>query len=662
MPGATSLLIAVALLLLIPDGAAAPRAVAPGSVVDIKGSTPEWRNLLVEAVQVDGVTVRLGADVDIDLTNVPPISVGRGVTLTSVTSFGGAKSRNDPRKPLRQARSGNALGPRLFTRARPKGQFTVECFPGGSLNDNVRFSGFRLHGPDFGIGSGDSRLQVGILVVNCVGVEISNMDLAGWSGAAIRVVDEPRFDGAGRIERPEQVTVRGNYIHHNQHEGGNGYGVDVSLGGTALIQENVFDFNRHAIAGHGKSDGYRAERNLVLKGGGYHRLGFHTHEFDMHGSGNCGLSGLVNDSSWNCGRAGGLIAIHDNAFQYASDNAIKIRGTPQIEATILRNVFALDQLNDGTVTTGAIALTEGRKNITIGSGPNANVTGYDSFGKYGICDFDGDGKDDLFLATGATWWYSSSGEFQWTYLKQATERLDQLRLGYIDGDGRCDVLAANGAAWELSSAGFASWRSLGTFNAPLGEVVLGRFGPPGPGRTSSAFRRAPDGQWYVTSLAAPGWRPAQSSSIQLAKLRFGDFTGDGITDVLAVQGGRWSISQSATGSWQTLNAKLSQDVASLLIADVDADGRDDIVRYQKSGATSLTSSVSWGGRSDWVRLANVNAAALTGVGGAPVALRLYPFAGRFDAAPGADLLLVDVSRIGRFTNRAGTAWNSQYAY
>jgi hypothetical protein len=36
----------------------------------------------------------------------------------------------------------------------------------------------------------------------------------------------------------------------------------------------------------------------------------------------------------------------------------------------------------------------------------------DTFGEYfSQCDFDGDGIDDLFLATGETWWYSSSGKF-----------------------------------------------------------------------------------------------------------------------------------------------------------------------------------------------------------------------------------------------------------
>jgi Right handed beta helix region len=646
------------------------RAVSPGSTVDIKGSTAEWRDLLVEALGTPGTTIRLGPDVDIDLTSVGPIIVRRGVTLTSVRNFpsdSGSRDQGRNAKPLFPARASNANGPRLYTRGHPRGLLQIPCTadPAIGLNDNVHLSNFRLQGPDYNIESSDDHLQIGIIVDSCVGVEISNMEISGWSWAGIRITDDPKNFGGGRIKKGEDVVIRGNYIHNNQHSGANGYGIDVATGATALIEENVFDSNRHSISGNGGSDGYWAERNLVLKGGGYHKLGFHTHVFDMHGTGNCGVRGIVNDSAWNCGRAGGLIAIYDNAFQYDAENDIKIRGTPEIEASILRNVFPHSRLEGGTVLSGGIALTEGKKNISIGKGLNANLTGYDSYGKYGICDFDGDGKDDLFLATGATWWYSSSGEFQWTYLRQARERIDQLKLGYINGDNRCDVLAANGDSWEVADGGTAPWRAIGNFAVPMKEVVLGRFGPPvaGLGQTSHAFRRAADGQWYVTSLAAPQWTPAQSSSIPLSKLRFADFTGDGVTDVLAVQGGRWSISESGTGSWQTLNPKLSQSVDALPIGDVDNDGRADVMRFEKSGTNALRVSVSWGGRGDWTALTTMTGIALPAPT-APVGttLPLFAFTGRFDAGGGADLLVVDVKRNGRFANRSGTMWNSQYPY
>ena len=45
----------------------------------------------------------------------------------------------------------------------------------------------------------------------------------------------------------------------------------------------------------------------------------------------------------------------------------------------------------------------------------------------------------------------------------------------------------------------------------------------------------------------------------MSELRFGDFTGDGVTDVLAVRHGRWVISESARTEWSPLNPDLGDD-------------------------------------------------------------------------------------------------------
>ena len=65
-----------------------------------------------------------------------------------------------------------------------------------------------------------------------------------------------------------------------------------------------------------------------------------------------------------------------------------------------------------------------------------NTVQADTYGQYGVCDFDGDGKDDLFLPTGANWWYSSAGKMHWTFLAPHTERLNQVGIGDLTGDGR----------------------------------------------------------------------------------------------------------------------------------------------------------------------------------------------------------------------------------
>lgn len=689
------------------------------------------RRRLIESVKVPNTTVLLGPNVVLDFSTATldelTLRFGRCVTLKSVDSFppdrvtadvdrvgpvmrdrGETPERTPPGQPwarrlppgfrIPDAVIGQPAGPARTPRSRgpllkygphrlnpvdPNDPFAplrkrtgvfllVGCSADsgpGDLGDHVRISGFRIHGPSFGQQSVE---DIGIRIFRCLDVEVSNMEIAGWGGNGIEVLDDPQ-QGPGqeppnnrpgdRIGRPEQVRIFGNYIHHNQHpregllEGhAAGYGVSVHHGAWAQVHQNVFDSNRHAIAAAGDTGGYEAYWNLVLKGGGYHYAGFYTHQFDIHGSGDNGFGGQAGIQFW----------FAHNAFQYLRGPAIKIRGRPRVGVYIHDNVFAHEGLEDDWGD-DAIHVHSRNDLDVIKLGPN-NAIDFDSYGRYGVCDFDGDGVDDLFLATGQTWWYSSFGEFQWTYLTARTERLNQVRLGYFDDDLRCDVLTENGREWVIASGGTSPWQSIGAFGAPLSEVAFGQFDPARrdhrPGvtrRTTHAFRRLGNGQWQVTSLSAPGWRNVQSSSFPMKALRFGDFTGDGVTDVLAVNGGRWAISESATGSWRNLNPHLSDNVGPLLIADLNHNNIDDIIRLEaKSAGTGLrvTWWVSDDGRSKWRRLKSYDM---------PIT-KLYGFAGRFGVAPGGGVLLIGHDRFGNFYSEAEIAsgaspeWRSLFAY
>lgn len=367
-----------------------------------------------------------------------------------------------------------------------------------------------------------------------------------------------------------------------------------------------------------------------------------------------------------------------NSFQYTRDNAIKIRGRPETEVSIGDNVFAHEGLENDRGD-DAIAIHD-RDDL----GPNkpirllpGNVINFDSYGRYGVCDIDGDGFDDLFLPTGKTWWFSSFGEFPWSYLTERTERIDQVRLGYFDNDLRCDVLTESGGEWVIASGGTGVWTSLGSFGAPLAEVAFGQFDPnfrdhrPGvTRRTTHAFWRMPDGEWRVTPLSAPDWQRVQRSSLPMSDLRFGDFTGDGVTDVLGVNGGRWAISESARGSWRRLNPNLGDDVTFLFIADLGHNNIDDILKL-KTTVTSrggglfrihYTWSVSDDGRSRWRDLKtyvwDTRKPILSG----------RAFAGRFGAAPGGGVVLTGPDRIGNFHSPAekpagaSPDWQSLFSY
>jgi hypothetical protein len=219
--------------------------------------------------------------------------------------------------------------------------------------------------------------------------------------------------------------------------------------------------------------------------------------------------------------------------------------------------------------------------------------------------------------------------------------------------------------------------SIGAFGTPLRDVVFGRFDPnvrdhrPGvTRRTTHAFRRLANGQWEVTPLTAAAWQPVQSSSVPLSRLRFGDFTGDGVTDVLSVQGGRWAISQSATGSWRRLNAFLGDDVRTLYMADLNNNNIDDLIKLERTssrGQFFLSETYTWwvsdDGQSRWRKVKTYK---LT----FPISaiVPAYGYAGRFGAAPGGGMLLIGRERIGRFFSEAeieagaSPEWTSLFAY
>jgi hypothetical protein len=669
------------------------------------------RTLFMNSVRQANTTILLGPTVILDFSDVkfPPdphdpdnpdktdkalMRVAPCVTVMSVRKFN-LETLDPGRTDLigdtisygiyKSARTAHSLGPLLIFGPHRDGDkyfFMINCVASeqrDDCSDYVRFSGFRIQGPSFDQQSVD---DVGIKIFRALEIEISNMEIAGWGGAGISVEDDPgqgpgqelpaNHDG-DRIGRPEQVKIFNNYIHHNQHPRGLwgshalGYGVVVGHGAWAQIYQNVFDFNRHAIAASGDTGGYEAFRNLVLKGGGVHYDGFpttfHTHQFDVHGSD--GGSG---------GQAGIQFWYYENSFQYTAGPAIKIRGTPHIVIYIHDNTFAHEDLVGDAIEVDDEDDLGGKIQI------DNNATHYDPFGHYGVCDFDGDGIDDLFLATGRTWWFSSAGEFQWTYLSARTKRLDQVRLGYFNDDQYCDVLSESGKEWVIASGGTGAWTSIGEFGASLDEVAFGRFDPkirdhrPGVTKqTTHAFWRTERGEWLVTPLSNPSWEHAENSSYSLSKLRFGDFTGDGVTDVLANVGGHWSISKSARGKWQELNPDLDDPVASLFIADLDNNNIDDLIKldwpltdFTKPDwqIKQFTWLVSYDGRTPWQKLKTYHYSSDFTKISFPVAV----FAGRFGAAPGGGILFIDRSRTGHFYSDAESQvgaspeWTSLYPY
>lgn len=362
--------------------------------------------LLVQALRTEETTIVVANHVQLDLSDYRDIPIAGGVTLQ------GGRARTNP-------------GPRLFSRTRSDGDSLLRI-----VGDDVRITGLRIEGPDtgavvVGLGAGIDTAR-GIFLDSVVGIEIDNNELSGWASAAIEVQDTSGVIPAGE---PYEVKIHDNFIHHNQNVGGNGYGVATRYGGYALIEHNVFDFNRHAIAADARdSSGYVADGNLVLANGGFHTSLFgvdrYTHQFDAHGSDSCG--GIDH----NCGRAGESFYIRNNTFRYTRDDAIRLRGKPVVGMFVDDNVFAHDYVSD--------AVSQTVSGMQIGAG---NVARGNLDSAVGVCDFDGDGINDTFMTTGITWWYSSGGATSWRYLNTSRARRADVTFGHVDSDARCDVTA-----------------------------------------------------------------------------------------------------------------------------------------------------------------------------------------------------------------------------
>jgi Right handed beta helix region len=608
---------------------------------------------------------------------VPPPSVGvpgEGLVL------GGGRTPNELGPALRWSNQSNPL--RQDGAAFIGAGCTVDpSVP--SSNGGMRILGIRIIGP-----TPDNHFtaEKGVYVTGCHDFEIANSEVYGWGGSGIRVDDCPGKCGIPNSEPPLlYVRIHDNYIHHNQHSnnGGNseGYGIEVGPGAFAEIYQNVFDYNKHSVMADGHAGGYNALRNLVLKGGGLQESIAETwiHVFDVHGTQNCPNTPLTQEI-WNCGDGGYQFLYEQNAFQYLKALDIKIRGTPKREAIITRNIFARSDEDDA-----------------IGKGDHVNVTSsnqynIDTFAQYGVCDIDGDGIDDLVLMTGVTWWYSSAGRYPWSFLRTDDTVLKDVQLGDIDGDGRCDVIKQGlNDSWMISSGAKAEWKLLGNFAAPLAQVHLGRFDPNAPDLNrgirslTHAFWRKDSGQWFVTSLNNPtGWTAVGSSSFAFADIRFGDFTGDGVTDVLANEGGHWAISNAARGQWKTLNNTLNDPVkdGNIYIANTDAgDNVDDIYRLDQQLTVSPPSTppALVGAEEKWVwqrsadgvtpwrsfKTFDFNLFPIGAVG--ELVIPNHGFFGNFGGGqPGASVMVIDFNRIGHFYSPAQgngrDEWQSLFAY
>lgn len=454
--------------------------------------------------------------------------------------------------------------------APPKGQAT---FTGQA----VRFTGFRLRGPNGDSGCGkldvdDSTTQDAIGVSQSrdgssplPSVWIDHMETSYWQQGAASGAGLPGFTeipntqpgscaGCGYPDTPIALVV-GNFMHDDLYESGSGGPSFVQIRANVFygaVNQPVTTRQMSCLGG------YAAMDNLFLSEVG----GKSSDDVDMHGS--------YPPSHWYDGLTGDYFDVGWNTFLKTNDGIggnysanVNQRGYSCRFIEIHNNVFLQPQQS---------AITDvGNPAVEYGNPPNVQDP---TQGPLLVGDFDGDKIDDVFLATGAAWYYSSGGRAEWRYLNRASDPASALLLGDFDGDGRTDVLAVHGPNIDVSWAGVSAWQTINQTAWPVADLAVGDFD--GDGRSDLLL--ATGTEWFLASGGQNWTKWPVSNPDTIPNLRFGHFTDTcgTQTQILRVQKGQWQVTCLSMSSWKPVGAAPVDSMSGLVAGDFDGDGYTDL--------------------------------------------------------------------------------------
>jgi hypothetical protein len=206
-----------------------------------------------------------------------------------------------------------------------------------------------------------------------------------------------------------------------------------------------------------------------------------------------------------------------------------------------------------------------------------------------------------------TVYMSTNGTGSWTPLTRTARNTGDVAVGEFGphacdaGVPRQDLFLTEHGRWFVSWCGETDWEPLNTSSTEIGDDYGLAFGDFNGDGITDVFR-ASGGEWKVSYSGKTPWTKINTSSTRMTDsygLAFGDFNGDGITDVFRASGGEWKVSYSGTGSWTKINTSTTQlkDKYGLAFGDFNGDGITDVFR-----ASGGEWKVSYSGTGSWTKI------------------------------------------------------------
>jgi FG-GAP-like repeat len=216
----------------------------------------------------------------------------------------------------------------------------------------------------------------------------------------------------------------------------------------------------------------------------------------------------------------------------------------------------------------------------------------------GMIDFNGNGKTDFFTKKGDRWLVLYDGVGTWQEIGSSSIDVSQLRFGDVDGDGKTDILRI-GPNYNVfvSYGGTTQWAILTSGGKDAAYLQVADFN--GDNRTDLVyfdyFQVRPNppligGDMYVKYSGAGSWKKIsnqyhlENAQDYVNNFRFGDFNGDGITDVFRNSKGRFGVYWAGMGSFKEITRPgFTANTADLLFAgSLALTGYTDIIHVDRN--------------------------------------------------------------------------------